>query len=231
MVRGILIVIAVAVGLCGGVSRAQDPQNPDSDAAPSMAGAWELSNGDHDKVCHLVFRNDTVPGGLKIEIDKNCPSVFPSTGNIAAWKIDSYGNLSLLDEQGNTVIDLTEVESGIYDGFNPEEGRYILQSAATAPLRSAEDMFGNWGIARGTGKPVCMLTLTNGAAGADTYVLKLKPGCDALVTRFAPSSWRMDQGELVLLAARGQSWRFVENDANTWQREPETADPVLLVRQ
>jgi len=41
----------------------------------------------------------------------------------------------------------------------------------------------------------------------------------------------MDQGELLLLSARGQSWRFEENDANTWQRVPETADPVLLVRQ
>ena len=52
-----------------------------------------------------------------------------------------------------------------------------------------------------------------------------------LVTRFGPTSWRIDQGDLVLLSARGQTWRFEENDANTWQRVPESADPVLLVRQ
>ena len=86
-------------------------------------------------------------------------------------------------------------------------------------------------MARGTGKPICTLTLANSPAGADTFTLKIKPGCNALVTRFGPTSWRMDQGELVLLSARGQTWRFVENDANTWQRVPETADPVLLVRQ
>ena len=61
--------------------------------------------------------------------------------------------------------------------------------------------------------------------------MKLKPGCDSFVTRFGPTSWRMNQGELVLLSARGQTWRFEENDVNTWQRVPETDDPVLLVRQ
>jgi hypothetical protein len=41
----------------------------------------------------------------------------------------------------------------------------------------------------------------------------------------------MVQGELVLVSPRGQSWQFEENDANTWQRVPESSDPVLLVRQ
>jgi Protease inhibitor Inh len=91
-------------------------------------------------------------------------------------------------------------------------------------------MIGDWAIARGTGKPICTLSLASGAGG-DVLPLKLKPGCDALVTRFNPISWRMDQGDLVLQAARGQTWRFEENDANTWQRVPESADPILLVRQ
>ena len=106
-----------------------------------------------------------------------------------------------------------------------------MQSAAAAPVRSADEVAGEWAIARGTGKPICMLTLANNPASADSLALKLKPGCDGFVTRFAPTSWRMNQGELVLLSARGQTWRFEENDVNTWQRVPETADPVLLVRQ
>ena len=231
MDRGIFIIVAVAASLCGGVTLAQDTPAPKSAAAAAMVGAWELSNADHDKICRVVFRNDAASGGFKIEIDKNCPNVFPSTKTIVAWAMDSYGNFSLVDAQGNAVIELTEVESGIYDGFNPEEGRYILQSAAAAPVRSAEDMVGNWAVARGTGQPICVITLATTTAGADAFSLKLKPGCDVLVTRFGPTSWRMDQGELVLLAPRGQTWRFVENDANTWQREPESADPILLVRQ
>ncbi len=125
----------------------------------------------------------------------------------------------------NSVVELTEVENGMYDGFTPEEGRYILQTAAAAPVRSADDMVGDWAVARATGKPICMLTLAKSPAGPDALALKIKPGCgDALVTRFNPVAWRMDQGELVLLSPRGQSWQFEENDANTWQRVPESSD-------
>jgi hypothetical protein len=195
-----------------------------------MIGAWEFSNADHDKICRFNFRADAVSAGQKLDIDKNCPSLFPSTKDIVAWAVDSYGNLRLLDGGGNAVIELTEVESGIYDGFQPGEGRYVLQSVAAAPVRSAEDMIGDWAIARGTGKPICVLTLASNSAGADSHALKLKPGCNSLVTRFGPTSWRMENGELVLLSPRGQ-WRFEENDANTWERVPEDPDPVLLVRQ
>jgi hypothetical protein len=248
------ILAAVAASLCGTPCFAQDsqndtekvtepaappqdstsqsppPQNPSGDTAATMIGAWEFSNADHDKICRFNFRADAVPGGHRLDIDKNCPNVFPSTKDIVAWGVDNYGSLRLLDARGNAVVELTEVEGGMYDGFTPEEGRYILQTAAAAPVRSADDMVGDWGVARGTGKPICVLTLANSPAGADALALKIKAGCDALVTRFGPTAWRMDQGELVLISPRG-SWQFDENDANTWQRVPETPDPILLVRQ
>ena len=207
------------------------PQNGLSDAANAIVGAWEFSNADHDKVCRFNFRADAAPGGFRLDIDKNCPNVFPSTKDMVAWALDNYGSLRLLDSKGDSVVELTEVENGMYDGFTPEEGRYILQTAAAAPVRSADDMAGNWAVARGAGKPICGLTLANRPAGADGLMLTLKPGCDALVTRFGPIAWRMDQGELVLIAPRGLTWQFEENDANTWQRVPETPDPILLVRQ
>jgi hypothetical protein len=242
---GWIAIAAVAAVLCGNVAFAQETRTqdtptqeppppetpPQTDPVTAMVGAWEFSNADHDKTCRFNFRNDAVSGGYKLDIDRNCQNLFPATKDIVAWAVDNFGNLRLLNSHGDSVIDLTEVESGMYDGFKPEEGRYILQAAAAAPIRSADDMVGEWAIARGTGKPICSLTLANIAVGADALSLKLKPGCDALVTRFGPVSWRMDKGELVLLAARGQTWRFEENDANTWQRVPETADPVLLVRQ
>jgi hypothetical protein len=252
MLRGFVTVIVIGWSLAG-VAWAQDAQSPNAPApsAPSapapdsqtqnpassgdpiaaMIGAWEFSNADHDKICRFNFRADAVPGGYKLDIDKNCPTAFPSTKDIVTWAVDHYGSLRLLDAHGTAVIELTEVESGMYDGFTLEEGRYILQTAAAAPVRSADDMIGDWGVARGTGKPICMLTLSNAPAGADVLALKIKPGCDASITRFGPTAWRLEQGQLVLLAPRGQSWQFEENDANTWQRVPETADPILLVRQ
>jgi hypothetical protein len=246
MSRGVIIAVAIAASLCGGTSLAQNtpgaPAEPQTPSAPppnapadpfhGMIGAWEFSNADHDKICHFNFRSDAVAGGYRLDIDKNCPSLFPSTKEMAAWSVDNYGSLRLLDARGNSVVDLTEVESGMYDGFTPEEGRYILQTAAAAPMRTADDMIGDWAIARAAGKPICVLTLVNSpAAGADALALKVKPGCDAAITRFNPAAWRMDQGDLVLLSQRGESWQFEENDANTWQRVPESADPVLLVRQ
>jgi len=221
---------ALIAASLGGGARAEDAQAP-SDPVAAMIGAWEFSNADHDRICRFTFRADALAHGYKLEIDKNCPNVFPSTKDIVGWAVDNYGALRLLDASGSAVIELTEAESGIYDGFQPGEGRYILQSAAAAPVHSADDVAGEWAIARGTGKPICMLTLANNPDGADRLALNVKPGCDSFVTRFGPTSWRMNQGELVLLSARGQTWRFEENDVNTWQRVPEGPDPVLLVRQ
>jgi hypothetical protein len=215
------------------IQQGQKPQAPSSgeDTANAMLGAWEFSDADHNRVCRFNFRSEAASGGRRLEVDKSCPSLFPSTKDIAGWALDNYGDLRLLDSHGEAVIELTEVESRMYDGFAPGEGRYVLQTAAAAPVRLAEEMVGDWAIARGTGKPICTLTLANSPAAGGAMALRLKAGCDPLVTRFNPNAWRMDQGELVLLSARGQSWQFEENDANTWQRVPESADPILLLRQ
>jgi hypothetical protein len=227
--RGVVLFITILAGVCSSALAQDTPAA--SEAASAMIGAWEFSNADRDKICRFNFRSEIATGGFKLDIDKNCAGIFPTTKDIVGWAVDNFGGLRLLNAGGNAVIELSLAEAGLYDGFDPEQGRYVLQSAAAAPVRSAEDMVGDWAIARGTGKPVCVLTLANTPAGADALILKVKPGCDPMVTRFAPNSWRMDQSELVLLSARGQTWRFEENDANTWQRVPESSDPVLLVRQ
>ena len=61
--------------------------------------------------------------------------------------------------------------------------------------------------------------------------IRVRPPCDAFVMRFAPTTWQVERGEIVLKAAKGNPWRFEEQDATTWQRVPATADPVLLVRK
>jgi hypothetical protein len=227
--RCAIVTAAIAGSYCAGAIAQEAPAL--SDAANAMIGNWEFSNADHDKICRFAFRADAVTGGFRVDVDRNCATLFPSTKEVAGWTLDNYGTLRLLDGRGNAVIELTEAEAGIFDGFQPGEGRYVLQSAAAAPVRSAEDMLGDWAIARGTGKPICVLTLANNPAGAENLPLKVKPGCDPFVARFGPTYWRIDRGDLILLSARGQTWRFEEDDANTWLRVPQTADPVLLVRQ
>ncbi len=218
MRHSVIIGVAIAVSVCGAAiaqdDKVTEPPVPAPQTAPppgdqqsqatdpiaGMVGAWELSNADHDKICKLNFRNDTAPGGHKVDIDKNCATVFPSTKDIVAWTIDNFGGLRLIDTGGGAVIELSQVEGGMFDGFKPEEGRYVLQAAAAVQTRTAEDVVGDWAIERGAGKPICLLTLANAPAptGGDYLSLKLKPGCDALVTRFGPTAWRMDNGDLVL---------------------------------
>ncbi|MDE5453669.1 hypothetical protein GWE18_12505 [Bradyrhizobium sp. CSA112] len=45
-------------------------------------------------------------------------------------------------------------------------------------------------------------------------VLRIKPGGELLGARLNFILWRMDQGELVLASAGGQSWRFQEEDTD-----------------
>ena len=153
----VLLGVAVMAGVHGG-ALAQDKPVVER-GANAMIGAWEFSNADRDKICRFNFRSETATGGYKLDIDKNCPSMFPTTKDIVGWAVDNFGGLRLLDAGGNAVIELSVAEVGLYDGFEPEQGRYVLQSAAAAPVRSAEDLVGDWAIARGTGKPICLLTL------------------------------------------------------------------------
>jgi hypothetical protein len=63
--------------------------------------------------------------------------------------------------------------------------------------------------------------------------LRIKPGCESMVARLNFILWRMDQGELVLASAGGQSWRFEEEETQTftWRRVPEGADEIRMVRK
>jgi hypothetical protein len=130
LMRG-LAVTAIAVALCSlGAAAQESPAS--TDAINAMIGNWEFSNADRDKLCRFVFRSDATTGGYKLDVDKNCANLFPSTKDVAGWTLDSFGTLRLLDKAGNSLIELSEAETGIFDGFQPGEGRYVLQIATTS---------------------------------------------------------------------------------------------------
>ena len=226
--RGLMIVLGV-VGLAAGAHA----QAPLTDEAKAMAaGTWEFSNADRDKRCTLTFRTDAAAAGMRLEFDSGCAALFPFVKEIVGWSLAQNDFLRLLDAQGKSVLDFSEVESRIYEAPRPGEGILFIQASTAVgpPPKEADQMFGDWALVRGGGgKPICTMTLANTPAG-DDYALKLKPGCDALVTRFAPTTWQMDRGELVLKNTRNQSWRFAEGDGASWQRVPEGPQPLTLVR-
>jgi hypothetical protein len=224
--RGLMIVLGVV-----GLAVSAHAQAPLSDDAKAMAaGTWEFSNADRDKRCTLTFRTDPAAAGMRLEFDSACAGLFPFVKEIVGWTLAQNDFLRLLDAQGKSVLDFSEVESQIYEAPRPGEGILFIQASTAVgpPPKEADQMFGDWALARG-GKPICTMTLANTPAG-DDYALKLKPGCDQLVTRFAPTTWQMDRGELVLKNARSQTWRFAEGDGASWQRVPEGPQPMTLVR-
>ena len=200
-----------------------------SDAAKAMTGIWEISNADRDKICMVTFKQESAPGGRKLEFEKACADFFPLTKEISAWTI-GVNVLRFVDAKGKTLLDLDEVEKGIFEGQRPEDGRYFMQNPESAHVVPTPDqVLGDWAVSRGTDTPLCVITFSNTAV-AENFSLQLKPGCDPAVTAFNPTSWHMEKGELVLSAA-GSAWRFEEAGQVAWRRVPEGTEPLWLVRQ
>lgn len=236
MVRFTLLLFFLLVAL-GGRGSAQDPP---ADAAPppgpgdaikQMAGAWEFTNSGRDKLCTVRFRTDPVANGMKLDFDANCASLFDFLADVTAWTIANNDFLRLINAKGEPVLEFSEVENGVFEAPKPGEGILFIQKpAAAAPTqRTAADLNGEWIVARENRKPLCTLSLTDAPAG-DDFAVRINPPCDTLVTRFGPSTWQIDNDELVLKSASGQ-WRFEESDEKVWRRVPTTANPILLLRK
>ncbi|UGV29162.1 peptidase [Rhodopseudomonas boonkerdii] len=199
----------------------------------SMVGQWELSTTERSKTCVVTLRSDATPQGLKLELEPDCAKSLPFTKDIAAWNIKGLDIVRLQTARGDSVIDFTEVESGIFEGIRSGEGVYILQNLAAARslAKSMDQMIGDWSVVRGNGRAICSLTLTNNEAGPDNFQLFLKPRCDPLVANFKPKEWRLERGELLMFSASGEAWHFEADDNAQWRRMPDMADPLILLRQ
>ena len=226
-----LALFAVSCDGAAAQAPAQAAPAPMSDAAKAMVGSWEFANADRDKRCTITFRSDAGPAGLKVEFDRACAGLFPFVRDVAAWSLNEGDFLRLLDARGKPILDFSEVESGIFEAPKPGEGILFIQNASAAgpEPRTAEQMAGEWAIQR-NGRQICALTPSNTAVGEE-FAVRVKQPCDQLVTRFAPTTWSMERGEIVLKAARGQPWRFEEGDEQAWRRVPATADPMQLIKK
>src|SRR5450759_818632 len=164
---------------------------------------------------------------------KGCAAALPFTKNITTWSIKGLDIVRLQDATGASVIDFTEVESGIFEGLRQGEGIYILQNLAAARslAKSMDQMIGDWAMVRGNGRPICGLTLTNTETTPDNLAVYLKPRCDPAVAAFNPTVWRLERGELLLMSAKGEVWRFEADDNAQWRLVPDTADPLIMLRQ
>jgi hypothetical protein len=210
-------------------SRAQDAAS----LKKEMIGQWELSTTDRSKTCVVTLKGDASPQGFKLELEPACTTALPFTRDITAWSIKGLDIVRLQDTKEEGVLDFTEVETGIFEGVRQNEGVYILQNLAAARslAKSQDQMIGDWAMVRGNGQTVCGLTLTNNDAGHENFQVFLKPKCDASVASFAPTQWRLERGQILLMSDSGQTWRFEADDNAQWRLVPDSADPLIMLRQ
>jgi hypothetical protein len=223
-----IILVAALLALASPLS-AQDASTLKKD----MVGQWELATTDRSKTCVVTLKGDAAPQGLKLELEPNCAAALPFAKAITSWNVKGLGDIvRLQDATGEAVIDFTEVESGIFEGLRQGEGVYILQNlaAARALAKSMDQMIGDWSMVRGNGQAICGLTLTNTEAGNDNFQVFLKPKCDPAVAAFAPTQWRLDHGQMLLLSAKGETWQFEADDNAQWRRVPDSSDPLIMLR-
>ncbi len=97
--------------------------------------------------------------------------------------------------------------------------------------KSMDQMIGDWAMVRGDGNTICGLTLTNNDAGNDNFQVFLKPKCDPKVSAFAPTQWRLERGQIMLMSDKGETWRFEADDNAQWRLVPDSADPLIMLRQ
>jgi protease inhibitor Inh len=212
------------------LARAQDT----GDLKKDMVGQWELSTTDRSKTCVVTLKPDTAPQGLKLELEPGCATSLPFTKDITGWNVRGLDIIRLQDATGEAVLDFTQVEAGILEGTRSGEGVYILQNLAAARslAKSMDQMIGDWTMVRGnSGNTICGLVLTNTDAGNDNFQVFLKGKCDAAVGTFAPTQWRLEHGQIMLISNSGEIWRFEADDNAQWRLIPDSADPLILVRQ
>ena len=227
--RGIALAALLALVAGGSAARAQDASTLKKD----MVGQWELSTTERSKTCVVTLKSDATPQGMKLDLEPGCAAALPFTKDIAAWNVKGLDIVRLQDAAGESVIDFTEVETGIFEGLRTGEGVYLLQNLAAARslAKSMDQMIGDWAMVRGNGESICGLTLTNTEAGPDNFQVFLKPKCDPAITAFAPTQWRLDHGQMILMSASGETWQFEADDNAQWRRVPDAADPLIMLRQ
>jgi Protease inhibitor Inh len=246
MTRSVALALAALI-----VAAATSPVRSQQDAAglkKDMIGQWELSTTERSKTCVVTLKPDTAPQpqgqpqgpaqalvsqALKLELEPGCAAALPFTKDIKAWSVKGLDIVRLQDGAGESVIDFTEVETGIFEGLRTNEGVYILQNLAAARslAKSMDQMIGDWAMVKSDGNPICGLTLTNNDAGNDNFQVFLKPKCDSKVAAFAPSQWRLERGQIMLMSDRGEIWRFEADDNAQWRLVPDSADPLIMLRQ
>ena len=183
-----------------------------------MIGTWEFSNADRDKICTVTFRAIR-PVGFKVEFDENCGNLFPlvtrSPAGVSPTTICCGCSMPRAKRCSNSARSRTA-------STRRRRRASACCSCRTPPppgrRRSRPSRWPATGRScAGPARRCAALTLAT-TAGARRFGVDGQAGLRASIARLNFAQWRMDRGELVLVSARGNPWRFEEVDDETWRR-------------
>ena len=215
-------------------SPAQDLQKPTIPDAKTLAANYELANGAGDRKCKITLDIRPAGPGFALVYDRaECISLFRFLGETVAWIPGIGGSIRFVNNARRTVSEFTEGANGQYEALREGDGVYFLsnlQFINPGDVPQFADVIGDWILARPAGPPICGLTLSDQSASEGTFNLTLKQDCDPTITRFAPVSWFLDRGDIILLSAKGERLRFGRRQEGGWAKIPDTPRPLLMTR-
>ncbi|MFG1477812.1 AprI/Inh family metalloprotease inhibitor [Xanthobacter sp. V4C-4] len=208
------------------------PDDPLQKAVERLAGPFRLTSADGERRCDLLLSPQPSGAGFAVTLDRRACAAIVFAAQVGAWTPDASGSIRLLNEHGRTIAEFTEATGGSFEALREGDGVYFLgpPTALDAGAAAVDEVTGDWLLGRGAG-PVCRWTLTDARAARGGYLVQVAPDCDESLTRFAPATWEMSGGNILVRGvADGPTIRFARQEDGTWARIPERGRPLLMTR-
>ncbi|MEP9375504.1 AprI/Inh family metalloprotease inhibitor [Aquabacter sp. CN5-332] len=203
-------------------------------AAQKIAGPFTLSSADGARTCPVTLKPEPAAANFAATLDAGACASIPFTLQVMGWVPDPSGSIRFTGTDGRTVAEFTEGTGGTYEALREGDGVYFLSSpaAVTTVEVSAEEMIGDWDLARAAGSPaLCRWTLTGDAQAGGGFQVKVAPGCNTALADFSPATWRVEGGNVVVNSSAGAPpLRFARQEDGGWAKTPERGRPLLLLR-
>jgi protease inhibitor Inh len=228
------LLCAALLGALASAATAQQPGKPDPDAVRALAANYELANADGDRKCPITL--DAKPAGpvLTLVFDRPaCVALFAFLSDVAGWLPGPGGSIRLARANGRPVLEFTEGVGGTYEGIREGDAVYFLtnqQYSDPADAPQFADLLGDWNLSRPGGPAICRISLTDQAAANETFVMRVDANCDATIARLAPVAWRLERGDVLLIAKNGDKLRFGRQEGGDWTKIPDTPRPLVMSR-
>jgi hypothetical protein len=197
-------------------------------SARALASNYQLADALGERKCPIMLEARTASPGFAMTFDRTaCSKAFAHLTEVVAWQPAPAGGINFVNAKGVAITEFSEGVGGVYEAIRDNDGVYFLTNLRIADTPDTEptDLLGNWSLSRPGGPTICTITLTNEAAGEGRFTLRIAPGCDSAITAFAPASWQLSSGDILMFSKSGSLIRLGRNEEGIWSRLPDQFQP------